>query len=149
MKTLLALMLPAFAMLPAFGHANICDRTPQVRDAIMEALEADDCAAVGSQELASVVNPNGKQITTLKAGDFDNLTRLQQLELAGNQLTSLPAGVFDSLANRSGFGFMHSWLNLFSMLQEAWKWPTKEDAEPSPESSRLGWRGTPCATWTQ
>ena len=112
MKTLLAFMLPAFAMLPAFGHANICDRTPQVRDQIMQALEADDCAAVGSQELASVVNLNGKQITTLKAGDFDNLTRLQQLELAGNQLTSLPAGVFDSLANLQ---YLDLWGNLTAL----------------------------------
>ncbi len=107
----MAFMLLAFAMLPAFGHANICDRTPQVRDAIMEALEVDDCAAVGSQELASVVNlnpianlnPNVKQF--LKAGDFDGLTSLQGLVLwgklcslpAGAFVCSLPAGVFDSL----------------------------------------------------
>ena len=36
-------------VLCAAGQAqtiDICDRTPQVRDAILEAVDADDCAAV-------------------------------------------------------------------------------------------------------
>ena len=132
MRSLLTLILLAAAMLPALSQAqpvNICDRTPPVRDDIMQALEADDCAAVDSQELAyiSVLIPNafayetatlhlqagdfdgltrlfrlelsqGFQLTTLPVGIFDNLARLQELNLYGNQLTTLPVGIFDDLA---------------------------------------------------
>ncbi len=48
MRSLLTIMLAA-AMLPALSYAqtvNICDRTPQVRDRIMQRVGADDCAAV-------------------------------------------------------------------------------------------------------
>ena len=55
MRSLLTFMLLAATMLPALSQAqtvNICDRTPQVRDAIMERMEADDCVAVDSARLA-------------------------------------------------------------------------------------------------
>ena len=109
MKTLLTGLLLAAAMLSALSQANICDRTPQVRDGILLALEADDCAAVDSEALASVLELrlDRKQITTLRAGDFDGLTSLAKLRLAGNQLSALPAGVFDSLTS----------LELLSLIQ--------------------------------
>ena len=101
MRLLLAILL-AVATLPAQAQTvDICDRTAQVRDAILEALDADDCAAVESDGLASVenLNLNEKQLTALQAGDFDGLTGLQNLSFINNQLTALPAGVFDGLTS--------------------------------------------------
>ena len=57
MKTLLAFMLLAAAVLPALSQAqtvNICDRTPQVRDEILLAIGANDCAAVTAEQLAGI-----------------------------------------------------------------------------------------------
>ncbi len=104
MGRLLTIMLAA-AMLPALGQAqtvNICDRTPQVRDAIMAAAGAEDCAAVDSESLAGVTLLSGiswQGLTSLRADDFDGLTSLQALWLNGNQLAALPEGIFDSLTS--------------------------------------------------
>ena len=108
MRLLLAILL-AVAVLPAQAQTvDICDRTPQVRDAILEALEADDCAAVESDGLASVENLElqGKQLAALAGGDFAGLTGLKVLWLYDNQLTTLPAGVFDGLTSLQ-------WLSLY------------------------------------
>ena len=102
MKTLLTGLLLAAAMLPALSWANICDRTPQVRDRILWNLQTDDCAAVDSEALAggrmTILHLEDKQITALRAGDFAGMTRLKTLNLDGNQLTALPDGVFDGLS---------------------------------------------------
>ena len=103
MKKLLTFMLAA-AMLPALGQAqtvNICDRTAQVRDAILSALAADDCAAVDSEGLAGVrtLGLESKDLTTLQAGDFAGLTSLEFLQLQFNRLAELPEGVFNGLAS--------------------------------------------------
>ena len=105
MRTPLSRLLLAAAVLSGVASqgqtVDICDRTPQVRDAILGRLEPDDCAAVGSERLASVetLNLRAKQLTALQAGDFDNLTSLERLWLHDNQLTTLPDGVFDDPAS--------------------------------------------------
>ena len=104
MRKLLTFMLLAAAMLPALSQAqtvNICDRTPQVRDEIMLAIGASDCAAMTAAQLASIhdLSLHVKQLTTLRAGDFDGLTLLRHLALSYNQLTALPVGLFDGLIN--------------------------------------------------
>ena len=104
MRTLLTIMLLAAAVLPALGQAqttNICNRTLQVRDAIMRIVDANDCAAVDSASMAGVtfMSLNSKLIYSLAADDFDGLTSLEYLSLDDNRLTSLPAGVFDSLTS--------------------------------------------------
>ena len=70
--TLAAAMLPALSQAQAY---NICDRTPQVRDAILREVDANDCSDVnlGSVERLSFYND---QLTTLQAGDFHGLTEL-------------------------------------------------------------------------
>ena len=106
-------MLLAASMLPALSQAqtvNICDRTPQVRDEIMLAIGASDCAAVTAAQLTGINqlcfsshrlcpgyarNP----ILALKAGDFNRLTGLANLNLRRNHLITLPEGVFDELTN--------------------------------------------------
>ena len=79
---------------PAF-----CDRTAQVRDAILETISSTDCSAVNSTQLAGIqsLNLTSKNISALKEGDFDNLTGLVSLYLSGNNLSSLPEGIFDDL----------------------------------------------------
>ena len=108
MKALLAFMLAAFTMLSTFGHAqtvSICDRTPLVREAIMEKLDTVHCDGLYSQELADLtilgIGTRRNPSTSLQAGDFAGLTGLQELWLNENQLTTLPAGVFDGLTNLS------------------------------------------------
>ena len=96
---------PLFARLPSevdlqlggqTTAISVCDRTPQVRDAIMAAGNAANCAAVGAARVLRLdIAEQG--LTSLRADDFDGLTGLQVLVLSGNQLTALPEGVFDGL----------------------------------------------------
>ena len=81
---------------------NICDRTEQVRDAILAKLrDVSDCAAVTDSDLNRFrsLYLNDEEITALQAGDFQGLANLERLYLDGNSLTELPDGVFDGLAN--------------------------------------------------
>ena len=81
---------------------NVCDRTPRVRNAILESLPyAASCDRVNPDWLKTVnsLKLRDAGITGLKQGDFDNLTNLQELHLGSNQLKSLPEYVFDDLGN--------------------------------------------------
>ena len=75
---------------------NVADRTPQVRDAIVAAAGVDSPVEVTEAHLATItaLDLASKNITTLKIGDFDGLTALQDLFLNNNQLTDLPAVLF-------------------------------------------------------
>ena len=77
----------------------VCDRTPQVRDAIVAAAGVHDCSDVTEEHLASIsiLDLSSKGITSLKAGDFDGLSSLLQLDLDTNDLSSLPSDIFDEL----------------------------------------------------
>ena len=81
--------------------SSICDRTAQVRDAIVAAIDGvSDCAEVTTTQLASVTgtfNLEDDNIQSLNPGDFSGLTALDKLWLNDNALTSLPAGVFSDL----------------------------------------------------
>ena len=80
---------------------NICDRTAVVMDAIISRISAtNDCSEVTSTQLAAItgtLNLSSKNISSLKAGDFDGLISLNTLNLSHNDLTALPAGIFDEL----------------------------------------------------
>ena len=93
-----ALALPAPAQAQTTG---ICDRTQQVRDAIVGLIPSvSNCADVTATHLAGIDSPlllPYASLTALKAGDFDGLTALTVLWLPANGLISLPAGVFDGL----------------------------------------------------
>ena len=79
----------------------VCDRTPQVRDAIVAAVPSvSDCNDVTEAHLAAITGTLsliGESITALAAGDFAGLTALENLNLRVNPLTTLPAGVFEDL----------------------------------------------------
>ena len=99
--TILAAMLALALATSAFGQTvNICDRTPQVRDAILNALglPADGCANVDSGALAQVTSLKTKP-AALQAGDFAGLTSLQELNLYSRGLTTLPDGLFAGLTS--------------------------------------------------
>ena len=83
---------------------GICDRTEQVRDAILERIDGvDDCAAVTAAQLATIdgkIHPaGGENAANFQPGDFDGLTALETLDLRGAGFTYLEAGVFDGLAS--------------------------------------------------
>ncbi len=79
---------------------SVCDRTPQVRDAIVAAVSGvSDCADVTAADLAGItrLNLGSQNIIVLKANDFNGLTALEYLDLWNNGLGSLPEGIFDEL----------------------------------------------------
>ena len=81
--------------------ASISDRTPQVQDAIIAAIPGVNSASdVTETHLAAIQSLYmiNKNITVLKAGDFDGLSALTRLDLWNNDLTSLPAGIFNGLS---------------------------------------------------
>ena len=88
---------------------GVCDRTPQVRDALVAAAKANDpavtlCSQVGDAQLKLIdgtLQLAGRGIVALKAGDFAGLTNVEltSLDLSGNTLSALPAAVFDPLTS--------------------------------------------------
>ena len=82
---------------------GICNRTPQVRQAILWRIEeVDHCAFVTDAHLAEVrgeFDLNWWKIKRLRAGDFDGLSSVTVLTLHYNRLASLEAGVFDGLSS--------------------------------------------------
>ena len=80
----------------------VCDRTPQVRDAIVGAVQGiDNCKDVTEAHLSAItsLNLSARGISALKKGDFDGLSSLQKIELAENQLRSLPTEIFSGLSS--------------------------------------------------
>ena len=78
----------------------VCDRTPQIRDAIVSEIPGvSSCAGVTAEQLAGIggLDVQSSGITMLRGGDFNGLTGLTGLLLASNDLTSLPSGIFQEL----------------------------------------------------
>ena len=71
---------------PVTPTPGICDRTPQVRDAIMAAVGAADCNGVTAKDLAGItaLSLESEGITALKSGDFAGLSALELLHLHDN-----------------------------------------------------------------
>ena len=93
----------AFGLLVLLGLAQaegqgICDRTPQVRDAILKRLDTTDCATVTAADLARITVLGPNSVDRLRAGDFRGLVNLESLFLKRIGLTELQAGVFDGLS---------------------------------------------------
>lgn len=79
--------------------AGLCDRTPQVRDKLLEVTRISDCAQVTLRNLAGVtrLDLSGSGLTGLQADDFSGLVALQSLLLNNNSLRTLPRSVFNGL----------------------------------------------------
>ncbi len=113
--TALAVAIPLFSTFTPSVHAQdgsagICDRTLQVRNAIVAAIDGvNNCAAMTNTHLADITDldisgeglPDGDKISALKAGDFAGLSGLTDLDLGSNRLTEsgLPDNVFSGLSS--------------------------------------------------
>ena len=80
---------------------NICDRTKQVRDRILQILPSDDCARVSPDRMALItaLGLSFSGLKSLKAGDFDGLAALDHLDICLTCLKTIPGGVFKELKN--------------------------------------------------
>ena len=86
---------------PVTPTPGICDRTPQVRDEILNALSGvDDCAAVTVADLATVTELYivRQNVTALRSGDFAGLSAVGEIQLRRNALSTLPPDLFAGLS---------------------------------------------------
>ena len=81
------------------GVADVCTRTLQVREAIMQSAGVNECTDVTAAHLADIQQLDliREDISSLTPRDFAGLTALEVLDLRFNQLGSVPAGVFSGL----------------------------------------------------
>ena len=82
------------------GPAGVCGRTAEVRDEIVKLLDGiENCVEVTEDRLAGIrkLDLSGKNISTLRSGDFAGLTQLEFFNLANNELVQLPGDVFSGL----------------------------------------------------
>ena len=87
-------------VVPVVPVVNICDRTPQVQNKILSHT-GSKCEEVPKDRLNSItsLDLSGQGITSLKEGDFLELSNLAMLDLSGNSLSTLSSGVFTGLTN--------------------------------------------------
>ena len=82
---------------------GICDRTEEVRTAILDKLaDVSACADVTDTDLSGITGSmdlSDESISALKTGDFQDLTALETLKLNDNSISSLPTDVFDDLSS--------------------------------------------------
>ena len=97
-----ATLAPRPAQAQTMPNPAVCDRTPQIRDAIVAALDGvTSCTGVTSAHLLSIriLDASRTGLTALNADDLDGMTGLVTLSLQNNLLTRLPAGIFDGLTD--------------------------------------------------
>ena len=113
---LIGLFLIPFLSYGQGQFLSVCDRTPQVRDAIMEKIaKIDPSIECSDDDLLIQLLPEiktlwvqgdrgifslfGNTITSLKIGDFSGLTSLTDLRLDNNDLDSLHKDIFSGLTS--------------------------------------------------
>ena len=92
-------------------QSGVCDRTPQVRDALVAIVGGGvTCADVTADQLGriSVLSLGSERIETLQSNDFAGLTSLEQLDLYDNDLTALPPNIFAGLTNLRQLNLWHN-----------------------------------------
>ena len=96
---------------------SVCDRTPQVRDAIVDEISGvSACGDVTADHLAAITRLGvvSRGLSALKASDFSGLSSLEGLYLNGNELTTVDASVFSGLP---ALETLLLWGNQFSELE--------------------------------
>lgn len=104
--------------LPLFVAAqDVCDRTPAVRDKLVESAGVSACEDVTDSHLSQVTSLDFENmgIASLQADDFSDLSNLETLDLSRNRLSSLPEGVFEGLGSLQT---LNLWSNDLTGLDE-------------------------------
>ena len=98
---------------PVTGTEGVCDRTPQIRDKLVEMLQVSHCGEVTPEHLAGVnyLNVHSSEIGALQAHDFRGMSALKGLDLHGNSLSDLPQGVFNGLHSLQSLGLSQNALS--------------------------------------
>lgn len=115
------LILNAQSKIAAQG---ICDRTPQVREKLLEITGVSVCSKVTAAHLAGVIELDLRYsgISELQVDDFRGLGNLSLLRLGRNALSSLPSGIFRGLNSLKdltlvGSGLSHLPEDVFNELE--------------------------------
>ncbi|MYB04785.1 MAG: leucine-rich repeat protein [Gemmatimonadetes bacterium] len=104
---------------------GVCDRTPEVAEAIVSTAKQDDCPSVTSAHLTGISSlyvsgylSTRTSVASLRAADFDGLAGLGDLTIdhypesphdGSGGLTELPSGIFAGLSNLERLSlFQHS-----------------------------------------
>ena len=85
-----AWIAPLFLITPGtVAGQGVCDRTPQVRDTLVEVTEVSGCGGVTAAHLSAVTTLwlGGEGIDALQVHDFNGLVNLEKLWLSANTLT--------------------------------------------------------------
>ena len=85
-----------------YAQTPVCDRTEEVKDAIVAAVAGvTDCADVTEAHLAAITSLDlaNTGVTALQSGDFDGLTSMTTLRLQQNTVAELPVDLFDELTS--------------------------------------------------
>ena len=101
----------------AQAQPGVCDRTPQVRDALVAIVGGGvTCADVTPDQLGriTVLDLSSKHIETLQSNDFTGLTNLEELSLYDNDLTALPPNIFAGLTKLRYLVLWHNDLTTLS-----------------------------------
>ena len=75
---------------------GVCDRTPEVRDALRGAAACSAVSTAALDRRESLVLAN-MGIDALQSSDFDYLPRMRNLDINGNRLQTLPSGLVSGL----------------------------------------------------
>jgi hypothetical protein len=79
------------------GTPGICDRTPEVQFAIIEALDIASCKLIDADELFRVQRIDSLALRSVQPHDFADLPNLRELNLHVCNPEPLPVGLFDDL----------------------------------------------------
>ncbi|MDE2906700.1 MAG: leucine-rich repeat protein [Acidobacteriota bacterium] len=96
----------------AVAPAGVCGRTAQVRDAIVKAT-GSTCDAVSEFDLLDVnlLDLGFQSIGSIRRGDFSGLWNLVDLRLQGNEVASIEDGSFDDLGKLQMLNLAYSGLD--------------------------------------
>ncbi len=84
-------------------YADVCKRTPQVQDAIVEQVteilgreKPIPCDKITKEHLAVIreLDLSRRRMTTLRTHDLEGLSHLEYLDMGGNKLRELPENIF-------------------------------------------------------
>ena len=108
-----AIVAPRPARAQTMPNPAVCDRTPQIRDAIVASISGvTNCTDVTSAHLTSIQGLDAREtgLRTLHTGDFNGMTGLRTLRLLRNSLSSVPATVFSGLSAIEEISLQHNQL---------------------------------------